>query len=373
MKVNVIGVGHTLFGKLDLDIGSLMYEAGKQALEDANISIEEIDAVYIANFSSSFAEQIHLPAVFASKFNVNKEITRVESACASGGLAIKEAVISIASGLYGKVLVVGVEKMSESSQPADIIARAASKNERSLGMTFPSLFALMARQHFHCYGTTEQHLAEVAVKNHRNALSNPFAQFHKEITVDDVMKSKMVASPLKLLDCAPITDGAAAVVMQSSETNSSVRLLGIGHNTDAIELFKRPDITTIPTVSRAAEQAFKMSQLVPKDIDVIEVHDCFTIAELIEIEDLGFCKKGDSKKIMEEGRSEVSGDMPVNPSGGLKAKGHAIGATGVSQVVEIVKQLRGQASNQVKGARFGLCCNIGGAGSSAVVSILSGE
>lgn len=379
MRIGIVGTGHTNFGKTNEDIGELMYNACKQALNDANTNINMVDAIYISNFSSSFSGQCHLPAVLALKLGVDKEITRVESACAAGGLALKEAVIAILSNLYKTVLVIGVEKMSEASidQTTRLLATAANKSEIKHGAIFPSLYALMARRHFYEYGTTEEHLAKIAVKNHKNALDNPVAQFHKKITVDDVLNSRIIASPLKLLDCSPVSDGAAAILLSNKEivpqfTDLPVYLIGIGHNTDSIGLYDRKKLISMPAVVKSAKQAFRMCNLAPKNIDVAEVHDCFTIAELIEMEDLGFCDKGMGKKMIDEGRTKIDGDIPINPSGGLKAKGHPIGATGVSQVVEIVKQLRGDAGKrQIIDAEVGLCCNVGGSGATSVVSIFS--
>jgi acetyl-CoA C-acetyltransferase len=374
MEIGITGVGHTQFGKSEKDVGDLMLEATMGALSDANTKIGDVDAIYVANFSSGFESQCHLPAVLSAKLGVDKEITRVESACAAGGVALKQAAIALESGLYKNVLVVGVEKMTGSAvdDATKIIAAAASKQEMLHGATFPSLYALMARAHFAKYGSNEEHLAKIAVKNHKNALSNPLAQFRKEVTVEDVLNSKVVASPIKLLDCSPITDGAAAVLVSIGGGSSGVNLVGIGHDVDSINIYERKNIASMPAVSKAAEKAFKMAGINVGDVNVTELHDCFTIAELIEMEELGFCKAGEGKNLIDEGRTEIKGDTPINPSGGLKAKGHPIGATGVSQVVEIVRQLRGECGErQVKDAQVGLCCNVGGSGATAVVSIFS--
>lgn len=381
MKIGLVGIGHTKFGRATESIEQLMMHACTQALEDAGCTLDMVDAVYIGNFSSSFYSQCHLPAVLSSSFGKSKEIVRVETACASGGLALKEAVIAILSGLYKTVLVVGVEKMTEAStdETLAILARAASRIEQKHGATFTSLFALIAQRHFYEYGTNEVHLAKVAVKNHKNAISNPVAHFHQEITIEEVLASAPVASPLKLLDCSPITDGAAAVLLThqdlaSSFNKSPIYLIGLGHDTAPIGLYDRKILTSLPAVIGACNKAYQTGNLTPQEVDVAEVHDCFTIAELVQIEDLGFCEKGMSKILIDEGRTEIGGDIPINPSGGLKAKGHPIGATGVSQIVEIVKQLRGDAhERQVADAKTGLCCNIGGSGASAIVSILRRE
>ena len=379
MRIAAIGIGHTKFGRTIKDIGDLMLSACNQALNDANVTIDQVDSIYVSNFSGSFLNQCHLPALLASKLGTDKEITRVESACAAGGLALKEAAIAILSGLYDIVLVVGAEKMTEAitDEAISTLASAASNEETRHGTTFPSLYALMAQRHFYEFGTTEAHLAMIAVNNHKNAMNNPLAQFHKEITIDDVLNSNVIASPLKLFDCSPISDGAAAVLLcnesiASRLVETPIYLIGIGHNTDSIDLYNRKNLTTMPAVVKAARKAFKISGINQKNIDVAEVHDCFTIAELIQLEDLGFCQKGMGKNLIEDGSIEIGGDIPINPSGGLKAKGHPVGATGVSQAVEIIKQLKGECGKrQVSDAEMGLCCNVGGSGASSIVSIFS--
>lgn len=378
MKVPIVGIGHTKFGELKEDIGMLMANVAREALDDAKMDINEVDAVYIANFSSSFTEQCFLPAVLASKMNIKKRIIRVESACAAGGAALWQAFLSISSGLYNVVLVIGVEKMTSAatSEATKILSRAASDEERRHGVTFPGLYALIARRHFYEYGTTEEHLAMIAVKNHKNAMNNPLAHLHKIITIEDVLKSRIIASPLKLLDCSPVSDGASAVILCRDSisikyTDTPVYIIGMGSSTDSIELFNRSSLTSMPSVIEASKEAYRMARVSPNEINVAEVHDCFTIAELVQMEDLGFCKKGEGKMLVKEGVTEIDGKIPINPSGGLKAKGHPIGATGVSQVVEVVKQLRHEASKrQVPNAEVGLCCNIGGSGAAAFVTIL---
>jgi Acetyl-CoA acetyltransferase len=377
LNINVVATGHTKFGKDERNIGDIMMDACNQALTE--IPLPDIDAIYVANFSSSFGNQCHLPSLLASKLGIHKEITRVESACASGGLALKEATVALRSGLYNNILVVGVEKMTgvPSRDINGIIARAAAPDEITHGTTFPGLYALMAKRHFFEYGTTEEHLAKIAVKNHENALNNPNAQFHKKISVDEVLASTYIASPLKKYDCSPVSDGAAAIVLSSQKnaqkyTDSPIKLIGIGHDVGSIELYTRKDITRMPAVINAAKSAFDMANVTATDIDVAELHDCFTITELIEMEDIGFCDKGKGKQLIDDGATEIDGSIPVNPSGGLKAKGHPLGATGVSQVVEIVKQLQSEAKErQVPAADVGLCCNVGGSGGTAIVSIFS--
>jgi acetyl-CoA C-acetyltransferase len=378
MNICINGTSHTRFGTTNEGIGELAARCCTRLLDDTNLSIDEVGSIYISNFSSHFCAQCHLPALLTSELGVTKESTRVEAACASGGAALKQASIALSSGLYDAIVVVGVEKMSARSQDAtSILSYAGSEEERRHGVTFPGLFALMARSHFHEFGTSEVDIAKVAVKNHRNALSNPNAQFHKSITVDDVLNSRVIASPLKLLDCSPITDGAAAVLLSSEEvarrlTDTPVYLTAIAQVSDHLSLKNRETLTSMPAVIKAAEQAFDVSGLTPQDVDVAELHDCFTIAELIEMEDIGFCERGAARELINEGATEIDGEIPVNPSGGLKARGHPVGATGIAQIVEIVRQLRGEAAQrQVPDAEIGLCCNVGGAGGTAVVSVLS--
>ncbi len=375
MDIFAIGTGHTKFGVLKDSSDDLIYYAAKEALDNANIEFVDCDAVIVANFSSQFLKQSHTPARVASLFS-KSEITRVESACASGALAVKEAIIYIKSGLYKTVLVVGFEKMSTvtTDEASGILMQAASKEEYDLGLTFPSLFALMARAHFEKYKSSERDLAKIAVKNHKNAFNNELAHFHKNISVDDVLNSKPIAPPIKLLDSSPISDGAAAIVLTSRKDKSRLKskILSFGHVTEGIELTKRTELYKMPAVALAAKKAYEGAGILPRDISFAEVHDCFTIAELIQIEELGFSRAGEGKKLISNGSIEISGKIPINASGGLKAKGHPIGATGVSQIVEVVRQFEGKAKKrQLKNVKYGLTCNIGGIGSTALVTILA--
>jgi acetyl-CoA C-acetyltransferase len=379
MKICIAATAQTKFGKRNEGIGDLMARCYQDLLCDASLDIGDIDASYISNFSSHFSQQCHLSALLSSKLHSRHASTRVEAACASGGTALRQASIAIASGLYNVVAVVGVEKMTTRStdETTSILSYAGSEVERRHGITFPGLFALMARRHFHDYGTSEVDLAKIAVKNHKNALSNPNAHFHRSIADEDVLSSRIIASPLKVLDCAPISDGAAAVLVCNENaarrlTDIPVYLTGIAQETDYLGIDEREALTAMPAVVNAATKAFNTSGLTPSAVDVAELHDCFTIAELMEMEDLGFCAKGAGKELLAEGATNLDGEIPVNPSGGLKARGHPVGATGVAQVAEIVKQLRGEADKrQVTDAEIGLCCNVGGSGGTAVVSIFS--
>jgi len=383
-RVAVIGVGMTKFGEhWEKSIRELIVEAGARAIEDAGIHGRDIEAIYGANMSAGrFANQEHIGALIADHMGlVPKPTVRLEAACASGGVAFREGYIAVASGAYDMVVVGGVEKMTDvlTEEAASILGLAGDYEwEVFKGATFPTLYALMARRHMHEYGTTEEQLAMVAVKNHENAVLNPFAQFRKRISVEDVLASPVIASPLKLLDCSPLSDGAAAVVLASEEKvrelkiDTPVWIRASAQASDTLALHDRKDLTTLLATRVAAEQAYKQAKVEPKDIDVAEVHDCFTIAEILAIEDLGFFKKGEGGKAVEEGQTARNAKISVNTSGGLKACGHPVGATGVKQIVELTLQLRGDAGErQVTRAELGLAHNVGGSGATCVVHILS--
>ena len=380
--VAIIGVGLTKFGeRWESGIKELMAEAGLAALEDANISSKDIDAIYGGSMTPGrFIGQEHVAALMADQLGLgNIPATRVENACASGGTALRQGYMAVASGLHDIVVVGGVEKMTDvSTGEATTALGGAGDQEWELfqGLTFPGLYALMARRHMHEYGTTEEQMAAVAVKNHENAYHNKYAQFHRRITIDDVLNSKMVADPLKLLDCSPITDGAAAIVLAPMDVakkynDTPILIAASEQASDTLRLADRESLTSIKAARIASQKAYEHAKVTPKDIDVAEVHDCFTIAEIIAMEDLGFFKKGEAAKAIEEGRTAINGDISVNTSGGLKGCGHPVGATGIKQAVEITWQLRGEAEGrQVAGAEIGLTHNVGGSGATAVVHIL---
>lgn len=382
--VAVIGVGITKFGELwDKSFRQLIAEAGAKAILDSGVSGEDIDAMYIGSMSSGrFVGQEHIGALVAdaSGFShLHIPATRVEGACASGGLAVRQGYLSIASGINDVVIVGGIEKMNDVSgeAAADTLATAADQEwESFFGVTFPGLYALMARRHMYEYGTTKKQLAEVAVKNHANGSLNPIAQYQKPIKLETAMNATIVADPLGLFDCSPVTDGAASVVLCAADkvkkfTDKPIKIIGSGQGSDTISLHGRDHICTLDATVYAAKKAYKQANIKPSDIDLAEVHDCFTIAEIMAIEDLGFVKKGEGGKAIENKITTLDGELPVNTSGGLKAKGHPVGATGVAQIVEIVEQLRGTAGKrQVKNAKIGLTHNVGGSGATAVVHIL---
>ncbi|RLG57548.1 MAG: thiolase domain-containing protein [Candidatus Hydrothermarchaeota archaeon] len=382
MKVAVLGVGLTKFGELwETSFTELFVEAGTKAIENANIDGKDIDAIFVGNMSGGrFIDQEHISSLIADYAGLTPiPSTRVEAACASGGLAIRHAIMGIESGFYDIVVVGGVEKMTDvlTERTTQILATAAEQEwEANLGMTFPGLYAMMARRHMHEYGTTREQLALVSVKNHRNAVNNPYAQFRFEITVEDVLNSTVVAEPLRLLDCSPITDGAACLVLASEKkakefVDNPVYIIGSGQASSTISLHGRENIAIMDATINAAKEAYKRAGIEAKQIEVAEVHDCFTIAEILAIEGLGFVKIGKGGKATEEGLTEIGGKIPVNTSGGLKAKGHPVGATGVAQAVEITLQLRGEAEKRQVNADIGLTHNVGGSGGTAVVHIFS--
>jgi len=379
-EVAIVGVGMTRFGELwELPLRNMFTEAALAAIDDAGV--DHIDSMYVGAMSSGlFVHQEHIASLLADYLGVaGIPSTRVESACASGGLAVRQAIFEVAAGASEIVLAGGVEKMTDGVDATDALATAADQEYEAFhGITFPGLYAFIANAHMHRYGTTREQLADVAVKNHDHGSLNPKAQFPFKLTREAVMNSTMVAWPLRLLDCSPVTDGAAAVIVTSMGVAEKlgrpiVKVLASGHATDGLALHCRKDPTTIPAVGSAAKRAFKQAGLTPEKIELAEVHDCFTIAELVVTEELGFVERGRSGEAVSGGETRLGGRIPINTSGGLKAKGHPVGASGVAQIIEVVEQLRGSAGDrQVEGARIGLTQNMGGSGASCVVHILEG-
>ncbi len=378
--VAVIGVGMQKWGELwAKSTRDIFVESALLAMDDAGV--DRLDSMYVGSMSSGlFACQEHLGSVMADYLG-QKHIpaTRVESACASGGLAFRLAYMEVATGIHDVVLAGGVEKMTDISggDATSALATAADvKWEGVSGVTFPGLYAMLAVAHMEKYGTTREQLAAVAVKNHHNGSMNPRAQFPMKVTIEGVIDSVKVADPLNILDCSPITDGAAAAILVPADMvkkykKPGVKVIGTGHATDTIALHDREDLTTLAAVTEAGEQAYKMCGKGPRDMDFAEVHDCFTIAEIMVSESLGFFERGKGGPAAEAGETALDGRIPINPSGGLKSKGHPVGATGVAQIVEITEQLRGKGGDrQVKNARVALAQNMGGSGGSSVVHIL---
>lgn len=377
--VAIIGCGMTKFGELwKKSMRDIFVEAALKAI--GNAGVDHIDSMYVGCMSSGlFVGQEHIGALMADYLGVkNIPALRVESACASGAMALRQGLMDVASGMNDIVLVGGVEKMTDGADVTYALSTAADQEyEVYQGITFPGLYAMIARAHMERYGTTREQLALVAVKNHKNGALNPNAQFRREMTVDTVINATKIADPLTLMDCSPVSDGAACAIICPLETakkyaDTPVKILASGAATDTLAIHQREDITTLKAVKLSAEMAFKQAGLKPEDIDLAEVHDCFTIAEICIIEDMGFVPKGKGGEFTEKGYTALDGKLPVNTSGGLKSKGHPVGATGVAQVVEIVEQLRGTAGErQVKDAKVGLAQNMGGSGASSVVHILT--
>lgn len=380
--VSIIGVGRTKFGALkDKTIRDLIMEAGTKALTDSGLRPEQIQALFVGNYASSdFVKQNHIAPFAATALGLQGiPAVHIENACASSGSALREAWVAVAAGLYDFALVMGVEKMTATStaETTQILSGAGDwELEATVGATFPSLFAMVARRHMSEYGTTRWQMAQVAVKNHANALKNPYAHMHKSITVEDVLNSPMVADPLTRFDCSLITDGATAVVIAPKALAKEfqarpVDILASAQASELMSLHQAHSLTSFTAAKRAAQQAYEQAGVSPREIDLAEVHDCFTIAEIVALEDLGFVGKGEGGPATADGFSAPDGKLPVNLSGGLKAKGHPVGATGVGMVVELVEQMRGEAGErQVKRAEVGLAHNVGGSGATCNVQIL---
>jgi acetyl-CoA acetyltransferase len=384
-EVAVIGVGQTKFGDhVNVGAAELFASAFRDAVADVEKGFASglIEDVYIGTLGVGGGQLGNFAAAVGDGAGLTGiPITRVENACASSGFAFRSAFLAVASGVCDVALAGGIEKMRDI--PADRLrywlgVSGDTEWERLAGMTFAGVYALMAQRHIHQYGTKEDQLHMIAVKNHKYGAENPEAQLQRAITLEQAAKSAAVCHPLRLFDCCPVSDGAAAAIlceaaMAKKFTESPVQILGSGAGTDRLALFQREDFTTLRASVAAARQAYDMAKIKPKDIDFAEVHDCFSIAEIMAYEDLGFCKKGEGGRLIEEQRTYIGGEIPVNASGGLKAKGHPIGATGVGQIYEITKQLRGKAeksSRQISNAKLGLAHNVGGSGATAVVHIL---
>jgi acetyl-CoA C-acetyltransferase len=379
--VAVIGIGIQKWGELwERSLRDLWVEAALNAIKDAGV--DRLDSMYVGCMSPGlFVGQEHLASLLADYLGVTPiPATRVESACASGGVALRCGFIEVASGLSDLVLVSGVEKMTDVDGGGATYALATAADaeyEVYQGATFPGLYAMIARDYIHRYGLTREQLAQVAVKNHDNGALNPHAQFPMKLTLESVIGSTMVADPLRLMDCSPITDGAAAAILCPLEMAKEfsqqppIKISGVGAATDHIALHDRRDFCEFKATVAAAQAAYKMAGVGPTDIDFAEVHDCFTIAELCVIEALGFFERGTAGQATAAGETARAGSKPINTSGGLKSKGHPVGATGIGQVHEVVTQLRGTAGErQVEGVKRGMAQNMGGSGGSTVCSIL---
>jgi acetyl-CoA C-acetyltransferase len=379
-RVGIIGIGHGVFGRRsDATVQELAFEAFRDAMNDAGIQKDDLDASVIGSVPE-YHKQRSLPGVVQEYLGlVPKPTWLTEVACASGSAAIRTAWMSIVGGVHSIVAVIGCQKMTELTTP-EILALMGRVGEVQwesvFGTTFPGYYAMFAKRHMHEFGTTRKQLFEVSIKNHFYGAKNPYALFRKEITMEKALASDEVATPLQVYDCCANADGAACVILASEErareiSKKPVWLDGMACATASMSVLRRPSLTGLPSAEKAAHDAYKMAGVKPEDIKVAEVHDCFSIAEIMAYEDLGFCKKGEGGKLIEDRETYIEGRIPVNVDGGLKSKGHPIGATGVSQTYEIAKQLREEAADrQVPGADIGLTHNVGGIGQYCFVQIL---
>ena len=379
--VAIIGCGMTKFGRSQGDLMDILVEASLRAMDHAGASDSDFDSVYVGNMMAG--ELVHQTAIASSLVDrinlVPAAAERVENGPASGASAVKNGFLAVASGAADLVLVAGGEKMTtaDTDVVTDLVSTMTHPTAEYVhGVTLPAMAALLTRLYMERYGLTERHLAMVAVKNHANGMKNPYAHIQRPCTIEGAMSSAMIADPLRLYYACPISDGAAAVVLCSMEkarkfTDKPVRIAGFGHATDVQTLQEREDPAVLKSVKLASQQAFKMAKLEPKDIDVIETHDAFEILEIVQSEDAGFFEKGKGHLAVERGVTALDGELPINPSGGLKAKGHPVGATGVAQIVELVWQLRSEAGErQVKDPKKAFACNFGGFGNNTVIHIL---
>ncbi len=384
-EVAVIGTGVTKFGELwDKSFRALGIEAGMKAIEDANLSGDEIDTMYIGNMAGGrFINQQHIDALIADYTGMatrNIPAVRVEAGGASGGVAFRQAFIDVASGISDYVVVGGAEKMTDLDDPAInsiLDSTADAEWEAGMGVTFAGLHAMIARRMIHEGTATREEIASVAVNSHYHGALNPNAQFRKEIKLDTVLRSGPVADPLGVFDCAPISDGAAAVVLCPLEkakehTDCFAKVTAVTQASDSLALFGRgEDITSYRATVEAAKRAYEIAGITAADIQVAEIHDNYTVSGIMALQDLGFFKKGEAGKAMLDGQCRIGGKIAINTSGGLKARGHPIGATGVAQVAEIADQMRNRADKrQVENAKYGLAQNTGGIGSAATVTIM---
>ncbi len=379
-RVGIVGIGHGVFGRRsDATVQELAFEAFKAAMDDAGIERDALDASVIGSVPE-YHKQRSLPGVVQEYLGLNPKPTWLtEVACASGSAAMRTAWMSIKAGVHDVVAVIGCQKMTELSTP-EILALMGRVGEvqweSGFGTTFPAYYAMFAQRHMHDYGTTREQLYEVAIKNHYYGARNPNALFQKEITLEKAAASDEVATPLTVYDCCANADGAACVILASEErakeiSDKTVWLDGMACATASMSVLRRPHLTGLPSAEKAGADAYAMAGVGPDDIKVADVHDCFTIAEIMAYEDLGFCKKGEGGPFVADHQTYIGGKVAVNVDGGLKAKGHPIGATGLSMTYEIAKQLRGEAGEQqVPDADVGLTHNVGGIGQYCFVQVM---
>lgn len=386
-KVAIIGAGNSKFGvRNDVTISELAFEAARPSLEDAGLAAKDIQYVALGSVGAGAWYEELLPAVVISEYcgMTRAGLVRCEAACASGSAAFFTAYSAIASGQVDVAMALGAEKMREidSALAMEWIGRAGYYlwEFHNFGVTFPAYYALYASAHMAEYGTTEEDLALVAVKNHKYAAMNPIAHLRNKVSVEDVLSSMVIAYPLKLYDCCPLTDGASSLILASEEKVKELKIdtpiwvAGIGYSSGTANLSKRSDFVGLEASVLASQMAYKVANVRPEQVEVAEVHDCFTIAEIMAYEDIGLCKKGDGVKLLREGQTEIGGKIPVNVDGGLKAKGHPIGTTGCSMIYELTKQLREEAVEKTRQVPLknyvALAHNVGGTGHYCYVTIL---
>jgi len=370
-EIYIAGCGLAKFGKREESLEEIMCEAAEAAIKEANC--DSFDAVYVGAMNpEDFNEESDISSVITDHLGLTPiPATRIETASSTGASTFDEAIYAIASGYFKRILVIAGEKMTAVSTPraTEILAEVIEKHERSLGATMPALAAIITRRYIYDYKMTREALSMVAIKNHHNGILNPYAHFQKEITREIVEGSKIVADPLRLYDCSPISDGAAAIVL-SNETGYA-KVIGLGHGTDYMAFHQRENLLSFRSTVSAAEKAYKMAGITPKDIDFAEVHDAFTPFEIIGTEDLGFFEKGKGWLAVLNGETDIKGALPINPSGGLKARGHPVGASGLAQIVEAAWQLGKRAGKrQLEKAEIGLTQSIGGLATNNLVTIL---
>ncbi|WP_440990126.1 thiolase C-terminal domain-containing protein [Haloarchaeobius baliensis] len=378
-RVAVIGASMTKFGQRDSWVMDLLAEAGEACLDDAGVAPDEVEHLYVSNMASGeFEGQTGIMNALAHDIDVMPAYSqRVDQTSSSGGAGMYAAWQSIASGASDMTLLVGGEKMTHrtTGEATDVIASITHPVEYKHGVTLPSFAGLTARHYLERYDAPRESLAKVAVKNHRNGLNNPHAQFQKEVDLETVMESPIVADPLRLYDFCPITDGSAALMfcpesVAEQYTDDYAVVTGVAGATDTHVVHEREDPTVMGGVVESGEQAFEMAGLEPDDVDVAELHDMFTILEFLQMEGLGFAEPGTAWERVEAGETEMDGELPINTSGGLKSKGHPLGASGVAQGYEIYKQVVGEAGDRQVDADVGLACNVGGFGNCVITTIM---
>jgi acetyl-CoA acetyltransferase len=382
--VAVVAAGSTKYGDSPVGVRDLVTEAiaACAASADHGLDLREVREAFVGSLGFGGGQLGNMAAMLNETAGLRlASARRVENACASGGFAFRDAVLAVKSGECEMALAVGVERMNDQAGLRKrywLGVSGETEWERMAGLTFPGVYAMMASRHMHDFGTKHEDLAAVAVKNHAYGAANEKAQFRRAITVEDALKSPIVAAPLTVYDCCGTTDGAAAVIVASEArartiTDTPIWVKGSAGASDFLAAHERASITRLDATAAAGKEAFAKAGVGPGDVDVAELHDCFTIAEILALEDLGFCPKGQGGPFTREGQSKIGGKVAVNTSGGLKAKGHPLGATGVGQIYELFRQLRGHAepSRRVEGAEVGLAHNVGGSGATCAVHILS--